>query len=63
MPGGCLRDRPGSAEEPWRAERPSGRRGPAGHRQSGLAVEPRECPPPSDGGRGVGGAGRGAPEL
>ncbi|XP_076972367.1 uncharacterized protein LOC143646853 isoform X3 [Tamandua tetradactyla] len=39
MPRGCLRDRPGSAEELWRAERPSGRCGPAGHRQHGLALE------------------------
>ncbi|XP_076987572.1 uncharacterized protein LOC143658980 isoform X2 [Tamandua tetradactyla] len=39
MPRGCLRDRPGSADEPWRAERPLGRRGPAGHRQHGLALE------------------------
>ncbi|XP_077014120.1 uncharacterized protein LOC143681188 [Tamandua tetradactyla] len=39
MPRGCLRDRPGSAEEPRRVERPSGRRGPAGHRQHGLALD------------------------
>ncbi|XP_076987582.1 uncharacterized protein LOC143658994 [Tamandua tetradactyla] len=43
MPRGCLRDRPGSADEPWRAERPLGRRGPAGHRQHGLALEHQAC--------------------
>ncbi|XP_077003712.1 uncharacterized protein LOC143673274 [Tamandua tetradactyla] len=39
MPRGCLRDLLGSAEEPWWVERPSGRRGPAGHRQHGLALD------------------------